>query len=804
MISWAFSYPGSKLVGMALIAATAAGFSQLSPLASQAAAEPLVMKIVVTADNPWFRVPVDVDPEDGPACFVDWVVDWGDGTAPETVYSAGSDLPSGRSPLHTYTSFGEKTVSVTIGPDHTCQLGSSRNKEPLTQVVSWGGRSESGDWITSLAFAFEGALNLISVPDSLPTSVQDISYAFSEAENFNQDLSTWNVSNVRYMNATFAGAISFNQNLNSWDTSSVLEMRSMFESAESFDQDLESWDVSNVTTLKSMFASAYEFNGDISGWDVSSVTDMTWMFSDAEVFNQNIAGWDTSSLTSLKGTFSGARAFNQDIGGWDTSSVTLMESTFSVAESFNQDISRWDTAEVTDMTDMFSYADVFNQDINGWDTAKVTSMQAMFQDAYAFNQDLSSWDTGQVTTFNNMFRNASVFNGEIGNWDTTLVTDMGGMFYAAAEFNQDISSWNTGAVQDMSDMFGEAVKFNQPIGGWDIGLVDAFDGFLEASGPTDFGYCLPWAGNDDFDYRLVNGGLFAPGYDQNNCIDVTFDTQGGDDYAGFSYQATGFTVPEPEGATKTDDTFVGWSASPASCDLATFPFDQALTSPTTTFYAVWESVCPQGEAAEVSIAAPYRGPVVKQIGDSTGPQAAAPGSEVIIQLENGSSITQILIGGLEAEYDFGVDGSVTVNIPMGLDPGLVDLILIGDHGRLTVQGALQILPALERAEKAVSECKDVTATAWTKRTSSKEAKLYVRCAEPGVSYRVLVQNPQTLTYEPLITRTPVDELDPRQVFTESGRYFIRTIPISDRVRLRVLAGDEVIWRVVYNESSWSQ
>ena len=39
---------------------------------------------------------------------------------------------------------------------------------------------------------------------------------FYEAENFNQDLSNWNVSSVTDMSNMFNGAISFNQTLSKW------------------------------------------------------------------------------------------------------------------------------------------------------------------------------------------------------------------------------------------------------------------------------------------------------------------------------------------------------------------------------------------------------------------------------------------------------------------------------------------------------------------------------------------------------------------------------------------------------------
>ena len=44
---------------------------------------------------------------------------------------------------------------------------------------------------------------------------------FTYANNFNQDISRWNVSNVENMSQMFYGANSFDKSINNWDVSNV-------------------------------------------------------------------------------------------------------------------------------------------------------------------------------------------------------------------------------------------------------------------------------------------------------------------------------------------------------------------------------------------------------------------------------------------------------------------------------------------------------------------------------------------------------------------------------------------------------
>ncbi len=262
-------------------------------------------------------------------------------------------------------------------------------------------------------------------------------------------------------------------------TTRVIDMLGLFfidsDTFSDFNQDISSWDVSNVTNMTRMFYKTNAFNQPLGNWDVSNVTSMGMVFSQSS-FNQPIGNWDVSNVTNMGSMFlctlnSNISVFNQDISNWDVSSVTFMGQMFWGAESFNQPIGNWDVSNVTNMANIFVGATSFNQPIGSWDVSNVTNMKRMFNASSSFNQDISSWDVSNVTDMSMMFGGAESFNQPIGNWDVSNVTDMYAMFYNASAFNQDISAWNVSSVNGMSSMFYSALSFNQDIGTWDVSNI---------------------------------------------------------------------------------------------------------------------------------------------------------------------------------------------------------------------------------------------------------------------------------------------------------------------------------------------
>ena len=418
----------------------------LVPFLSFAEERPFITTWTASSDNAQISIPV---------YGTNVTIDWGDDNIETFTNASGSAY-------HTYATAGSYSVEITGGLSYIRFPNSYQSK--IESVDQWGDIS----W-TTMEEAFKGCYNLRVLASDAPvlSGVTSLESMFEDANNFNDDISHWDVSTIENMVFLFNGASKFNQPLNDWDVSNVISMGGMFREC-GYNQPLDQWDVSSVTSMSSMFYQA-DFNQPINNWDVSDVISMSHMFKNAR-YNQPLNDWDVSKVVTMSYMFCEARSFNQPIDQWDVSAVEDMSFMFEDALDFNQTINAWDVSNVTDMYGLFKGAESFDQPLNDWDVSNVTSMKQMFSVATAFNQPLDQWDVSAVTNMSDMFRGAAAFNQNINGWEVSAVTDMSFMFYLATAFNQPLNDWTVSKVKDMMSMFGYS-SFDQPLDKWNVSNV---------------------------------------------------------------------------------------------------------------------------------------------------------------------------------------------------------------------------------------------------------------------------------------------------------------------------------------------
>jgi len=94
-------------------------------------------------------------------------------------------------------------------------------------------------------------------------------------------------------------------------TTKITNMSSLFKD-KSFNENIGSWDVSNVTDMSSMFHDNHTFNKDLSRWGVSKVTNMNRTFRYAWVMNQDLSDWQVNQVNDCTGFWAGASAWSKE------------------------------------------------------------------------------------------------------------------------------------------------------------------------------------------------------------------------------------------------------------------------------------------------------------------------------------------------------------------------------------------------------------------------------------------------------------------------------------------------------------
>lgn len=183
-------------------------------------------------------------------------------------------------------------------------LNNGGDKLKMISIDQWG----KNKW-KSLVASFYGAANMdVKATDTPDLSQTDSIYSVFrgntslKGENANWN---WSTSTITNMGSAFSDTENFNQNIGSWDVSNVVFAGGLFNNATAFNNggsdSIKNWNTGKMTAMNAMFQNAVKFNQPIGSWDVSKAELMSEMFNGARAFNQSLAGWRLDSLVSTTG-----------------------------------------------------------------------------------------------------------------------------------------------------------------------------------------------------------------------------------------------------------------------------------------------------------------------------------------------------------------------------------------------------------------------------------------------------------------------------------------------------------------------
>ena len=152
-------------------------------------------------------------------------IDWGDGNF-QSIYTPG---------IINYT-FATPGVFIVKIYNSLEKFGNGVQGYPNTnkifRVLDFGNIN-----LISLSGACINAINMIGIPDTLPSTVTDISYLFFQASKFNDsNITLWDTTNITDISYIFFNAILFDQPLDNWNMNNLQRFTYFLYGAISYSQ----------------------------------------------------------------------------------------------------------------------------------------------------------------------------------------------------------------------------------------------------------------------------------------------------------------------------------------------------------------------------------------------------------------------------------------------------------------------------------------------------------------------------------------------------------------------------------------
>jgi surface protein len=342
-----------------------------------------------------------------------YVVNWGDGGAPETVasgvtaYHSYDYTAASLAGTEHYDSAGnvvyrQAVVSVTMASGNmtAVNLNVKHNQSslPSAYVCPWLDISLNGPNITGLTISAASVnvylYELKQVKIGIIGAVTDISYMFYNCYSL-VSVPLFNTSAVTNMSAMFNNCSSL-VSVPLFNTSAVTDMSYMFSYCQSL-VSVPLFNISAVTNMSAMFNNCSSLVS-VPLFNTSAVTNMSYMFYNCYSLVA-VPLFNTSAVTNMSYMFSYCYSL-VSVPLFNTSAVTNMSFMFSYCNSLVA-VPLFNTSAVTNMSYMF-YNCYSLVSVPLFNTSAVTNMSAMFNNCYSL-VSVPLFNTSAVTNISYMF-----------------------------------------------------------------------------------------------------------------------------------------------------------------------------------------------------------------------------------------------------------------------------------------------------------------------------------------------------------------------------------------------------------------
>jgi surface protein len=180
-------------------------------------------------------------------------------------------------------------------------------------------------------------------------------------------------------------------------------------------------------------------------------------------------------------------------------------------------------SSVTDINSMFRGSSNITINFSTFDVSKITNMSSTFRDIN-YNPAVSNWNTANVTNMANMFNGSSNFNRSLGLWNITKVTNMSNMLsytgISVNNFSDTIYRWSLQSVRSNVSL-GATGAFVTPLGYQSMIALSSSPKFWNITGVSYFATALTQYSGYPFSFLYLNGDSPVISGHVYNLIDVS-------------------------------------------------------------------------------------------------------------------------------------------------------------------------------------------------------------------------------------------------------------------------------------------